>query len=195
MEAHELASEAEEAIKASQKTIKAALRGLGAASDISEAGSLDTPPPPRRPTMGSLAAPVSPTRAEPPRMTSSGMGGDVASLMRGLVGAQANDSGWPRFSGKYGEYPHFRKEWWAYRHTYHGHVRDELVCRSLKEKSLASSVKILVNGIEDLREAWGMLDACFDRPEKYIAEALEPVTKFKGTKRLTAVRSESFFPC
>jgi hypothetical protein len=51
MEAHELASEAEKAIKASQKIIKAALRGLGAASDISEAGSLDIapPPPPRDP--------------------------------------------------------------------------------------------------------------------------------------------------
>ncbi len=85
------------------------------------------------------------------------------------VGAQANDSGWPTFSGKYAEYPRFRKEWWAYRHTYHGHVRDELVCRSLKERSLASRVKILVNDIEDLREAWNTLDMCFDRPEKYIA--------------------------
>ncbi len=54
--------------------------------------------------------------------------------------------------------------------------------RSLKEKSLASSVKILVNDIEDLREAWGTLDTCFDRPEKCIAEALEPVTKLKGYK-------------
>jgi hypothetical protein len=46
MEAHELINEAEEAIRSSQKIIKAALRGLGAASDISEAGSLDTLPPP-----------------------------------------------------------------------------------------------------------------------------------------------------
>jgi hypothetical protein len=102
VEAHELASEAKETIKASQKTIKAALRGLGAASDISEAGSLDIAPP-QTPTMGNLAAPPSPTRVGPPRPTSSEMGGDVASLMRGLVGAQANDSGWPTFSGKYVE--------------------------------------------------------------------------------------------
>jgi hypothetical protein len=98
------------------------------------------------------------------------------------MGAQANDSGWPTFSGKYAEYPWFRKEWWAYRHTYHGHVRDELVCRSLKERSLASSVKILVNDIEDLREAWNTLDTCFDRPEKYIAEALEPIIRFRSYK-------------
>jgi hypothetical protein len=106
----------------------------------------------------------------------------LAALMQGLMGAQANDSGWPMFSGKYVEYPRFRKEWWAYRQTYHGHVRDELVCRSLKEKSLASSVKILVNDIDDLREAWGTLDTCFDRPEKYITEALDPVIKFRSYK-------------
>jgi hypothetical protein len=86
------------------------------------------------------------------------MGGELANLMRGLMGAQAKDNGWPTFSGKYAEYPCFRKEWWVYRQTYHGHVRDELVCCSLKEKSLASSVRIFVNDIEDLWEAWSTLD-------------------------------------
>ncbi len=95
---------------------------------------------------------------------------ELTSLMQGLMGAQANDSGWPTFSGRYVEYPRFRKEWWAYRKTYHGHVRDELLCRSLKERSLASSVRVLVNDIDDLREAWNTLDTCFDRPEKYISE-------------------------
>jgi hypothetical protein len=55
-EASELISEAEEAIRSSQRTIKAALRGLGVASDISEASSLDVPSPLQRPVMGSLAA-------------------------------------------------------------------------------------------------------------------------------------------
>jgi hypothetical protein len=82
---------------------------------------------------------------------------------------------------------------WAYRQTYHGHVRDELVCRSLKEKSLASSVKILVNDIEDLKEAWDTLDICFYRPEKYIAEALEPVTKFKGYKAFDSGAVREFY--
>jgi hypothetical protein len=39
-----------------------------------------------------------------------------------------------------------------------------------------------VNDIEDLREAWNTLDTCFDRPEKYIAEALEPIVKFRSYK-------------
>jgi hypothetical protein len=49
---------------------------------------------------------------------------------------------------------------------------------------LASSVRILVNDIEDLQEAWDTLDTCFDRLEKYVLEALEPVTKFKGYKAI-----------
>jgi hypothetical protein len=56
------------------------------------------------------------------------------------------------------------------------------VCRSLKERCLASSVRILVNDIDDLREAWGTLDTCFDLPEKYIAEALEPIVRFRSYK-------------
>jgi hypothetical protein len=56
------------------------------------------------------------------------------------------------------------------------------VCLSLKEKSLASGVRMPVNDIDDLREAWNTLDTCFDRPEKYIAEALDPVVKFRSYK-------------
>jgi hypothetical protein len=65
-EAHEIASEAGEAIKASRETIKAALRGMGAASDISEAsGPAGAPcPPPARPALGSLAAAWAP-RGQP----------------------------------------------------------------------------------------------------------------------------------
>jgi hypothetical protein len=45
-----------------------------------------------------------------------------------------------------------------------------------------SAVSILVNDIEDLQEAWDTLDTCFDRPERYILEALEPIIRFKGYK-------------
>jgi hypothetical protein len=69
-----------------------------------------------------------------------GAGNELAVLMQRLMGALANDSGWPTFNGKYVEYPRFQKEWWANRQTYHGHVRDKLVCCRLKETSLASGV-------------------------------------------------------
>jgi hypothetical protein len=234
MEATWLAGEACNAIKASRDSIRAALRELGAASDISEAsgptraqcppsarpvmGNIDPEwamgarpaasgwaqrPPQARPVVGNAdpgwsaeARPVAPgwppvhtpaTTAWPPteplpRPRIKGAGGELSALMRGMMNAQANDSGWPTFSGKYVEYPRFCKEWWAYRQTYHGHVRDELVCRSLKERSLASHVRLLVNDIDDLREAWNTLDTCFDQPEKYISEALDPVVRFRSYK-------------
>jgi hypothetical protein len=204
-EANRLVNDAGEVIKSSRETIKAALRGLGAASDISEVSGLTRAahPPPTRPVLGSLYAewapgsqpavsawPLLSTPAttlwpppEPaPRPRMGRASSELTSLMQGLMGAQANDSVWPTFSGRYVEYPRFRKEWWAYRQTYHGHVRDELVCRSLKERSMASSVRVLVNDIDDLREAWNTLDTCFDRPDKYISEALDPVVKFRSYK-------------
>jgi hypothetical protein len=119
--------------------------------------------------------------------------GELSTLMRGMMNAQANDSGWPTFSGKYVEYPRFRKEWWAYRQTYHGHVCDELVCRSLKEKSLASNVRLLVNDIDDLREAWDTLNTCYDRPDKYISEALDPVLKFRSYKAFDSGAIREFY--
>jgi hypothetical protein len=54
--------------------------------------------------------------------------------------------------------------------------------RTLKEKSLASSVKVRISDIEDLREAWDALDTCFDHLEKYILEAIEPIIKFRDYK-------------
>jgi predicted transcriptional regulator with HTH domain len=65
-EAHELVSEVGEAIKASQKIIKAALRGLGVASNISETSSLGAPPhlSPGRPISSVAAADAYTCRAE-----------------------------------------------------------------------------------------------------------------------------------
>jgi hypothetical protein len=56
------------------------------------------------------------------REGSSAADGDLATMLRCLGGAQANDSRWPTFRGKHVEYLKFKKEWWAYR-TYHAHVR------------------------------------------------------------------------
>jgi hypothetical protein len=95
-EAHELVSEAGEAIKASREIIKAALRGLGAPSDIYEVSSLVIPPrpPPARPSMGNLVnrawstqgnmvPPAWPPQDMPPRPTLGGTRDELANLMRG----------------------------------------------------------------------------------------------------------------
>jgi hypothetical protein len=52
-----------------------------------------------------------------------------------------------------------------------------------------------VNDIDDLREAWNTLDTCFDRPEKNISEALDPVIKFRSYKALITARFGNSTPC
>jgi hypothetical protein len=47
---------------------------------------------------------------------------------------------------------------------------------------LASNVRMMVNDIDDLREVWNTLNTCYDRPDKYISEALDPVIKFRAYK-------------
>jgi hypothetical protein len=238
MEASRLAGETCDAIKESRKAIRAALRDMGAASDISEASrptraqpapvarppalmlaglgwgtrqagsSWVQRPPPTRPAVGEVdppewlpdarpaAAGWPPTHtpattawppADPPlRPKMRGADGELSALMRGMMDAQANDSGWPTFSGKYVEYPRFRKEWWAYRQTYHGHVRDELVCRSLKERSLASNVRMLVNDIDDLKEAWSTLDTASTGQTSTSRKRWSPLSNSGVTRRSTA---------
>ncbi len=67
------------------------------------------------------------------------------------------------------------------------------MCRSLKEKSLASHVRLLVNDIDDLREAWDTPNTCFDRPDKYISEALDPVIKFRSYKAFDSGAIRQFY--
>ncbi len=37
----------------------------------------------------------------------------------------------------------------------------------------------MADSVEDLQEIWETLDTCFDRPEKHIAEARDPIVKFR----------------
>jgi hypothetical protein len=117
--AHKLVGEAEEAIRASQQKVRAALRRLGVASDVSETGSMDLlgqcdVPAIGGALVGRITQPVAPL---PSRrlLTTTEPDNEVADLIQCLSGMQANDSRWPMFIGKYVEYPRFRKEWWSYR--------------------------------------------------------------------------------
>ncbi len=60
-------------------------------------------------------------------------------------------------------------------------------------ESLASHVRLLVNDIDDLREAWDTLNTCFDWPDKYISEALDPVTKFRSYKPFDSGAIREFY--
>jgi hypothetical protein len=84
--------------------------------------------------------------------------------------------------------PQISEEWWAYRRTYHAHVRDELVCRTFKEESLSTTIKALVGDIEE-RET-------LDRSSVgQFAEALEPFIKFIRCKVFDMLPSVNFIRC
>jgi hypothetical protein len=40
----------------------------------------------------------------------------------------------------------------------------------------------MVGHLEDLKEIWDTLDACYKRPEKYMEEALRPIMEFRRFK-------------
>jgi hypothetical protein len=115
-EATRLADEAGEAIKSSRELRRAALRGLGVASDISEASgpTRGQRPPPTRPVLGDLttdwtmgprptasgwppvctpATTAWPPADSVPRPRIKGTGRELSTLIRGMMNAQANNSG------------------------------------------------------------------------------------------------------
>jgi hypothetical protein len=55
---------------------------------------------------------------------------DIAALLRGWGQPRGNDSGWPEFDGQYASYLRFKKEWVAYRETYHSVMNDNLAAKT-----------------------------------------------------------------
>jgi hypothetical protein len=145
----------------------------------SEAGSY------RGPAESALeAGPEScPLSAAPERGRRSGEGSppaatDLAALLRGWGQLRANDSGWPTFDGRYASYPRFKREWVAYRETYHSIVNDDLAAKTLREKCVKGDAHKIISHLDDLGEIWDTLDTCYERPEKYMEEALKPILEF-----------------
>ncbi len=93
---------------------------------------------------------------------------DLLDFMRGFGHMQANDSGWPAFEKRYASYPRFKKEWKAYRETYHSAVNNDLAARALRDKCLKGDAFQMVSHLDDLWEMWETLDTCYERPEKYV---------------------------
>jgi hypothetical protein len=60
----------------------------------------------------------------------------LVEFMRSFGQMRANDSGWPTFDGRFVSYPRFKREWGAYRQTYHAAVGDDLAARTLRDKCL-----------------------------------------------------------
>jgi hypothetical protein len=118
---------------------------------------------------------------------------DLLDFMRGFGHMQANDSGWPAFDGRYASYPRFKKEWKAYRETYHSAVNNDLAARALRDKCLKGDALQMVSHLDDLREMWETLDTCYERPEKYMEEALRPIVDFRRYKIADSAAVREFY--
>ncbi len=114
-------------------------------------------------------------------------------FMRGFGHMQANDSGWPVFDGRYASYPWFKKEWKAYRETYHYAVNGDLAARALRDKCLKGDALQMVSHLDDLQEIWETLDTCYERPDKYMEEALRPIVDFRRYKIADSAAVREFY--
>jgi hypothetical protein len=117
----------------------------------------------------------------------------LVELMRSLGQMQANDSGWPTFDGRFVSYPRFKREWKAYRQTYHAAVGDDLAARTLRDKCLQGDARQMVGYLDDLREMWETLDTCYERPDKYAEEALKPIADFRRYKIIDSAAVREFY--
>jgi hypothetical protein len=113
--------------------------------------------------------------------------------MRGFGHMQANDSGWPTFDGRYASYLRFKKEWKAYRETYHSAVNNDLAAKALKDKCVKGDALRMVSHHDDPREIWETLDTCYERPEKYMEEVLRPIVEFRRYKITDSAAVREFY--
>jgi hypothetical protein len=114
-------------------------------------------------------------------------------FMRNFGQMRANEIGWPVLDGRYVSYPRFKKEWTAYRSTYHSAVSDDLAARTLRNKCLKGEALQMVNHLDDLNEMWDTLDTCYERPGKYAEEALQPIVDFRRYKVFDSMAVREFY--
>jgi hypothetical protein len=117
----------------------------------------------------------------------------LVEFMRSFGQMRANDSGWPTFDGRFVSYPRFKREWRAYRQTYHAAVGDDLVARTLRDKCLQGDARQMVGHLDDLYEMWETLDTCYERPGKYVEEALLPIANFRRYKTIDSAGVREFY--
>ncbi len=116
----------------------------------------------------------------------------LVDVMRGWGQLKANDSGWPTFDGRYASYPRF-KEWRAYRETYNSAVNNDLAAKALRDKCIQGDALRMVSHLDDLREIWETLDTCFEKPEKYMEEVLQPIVEFRRYKVINSAAVREFY--
>jgi hypothetical protein len=51
----------------------------------------------------------------------------------------------------------------------------------------------MVSHLDNLREMWETLDTCYERPEKYMEEALRPIVNFRRYKITDSAAVREFY--
>jgi hypothetical protein len=119
--------------------------------------------------------------------------GSLLDVMCAWGHMKANDSGWPTFDGRYASYRRFKKEWRAYRETYHSAVNNDLAAKALRDKCIQGDALRMVSHLDDLREIWKTLNTCYERPEKYMEEVLRPIVEFRRYKVIDSAAVREFY--
>jgi F0F1-type ATP synthase membrane subunit b/b' len=101
----------------------------------------------------------------------------LVDFMRSFGQMRANDSGWPTFDGR----------------AYHSAVSDDLAARTLRDKCLQGDALQMVSHLDDPREMWETLDTCYERPDKYMEEALRPIVDFRRYKITDSAAVREFY--
>jgi hypothetical protein len=117
----------------------------------------------------------------------------LVDVMCGWGQLRANDSGWLTFDGRYASYPRFKREWRAYRETYHSTVNNDLAAKALRDRCIKGDALRMVSHLDDLQEMWETLNTCFERPEKYTEEVLRPVVEFRRYKVADSAAVREFY--
>jgi hypothetical protein len=147
---------------------------------------------------GELEGPATgPGASREPMERATGVGGAgpryLVEFMRSFGQMRANDNGWPTFDGRFVSYPRFKREWGAYRQTYHSAVSDDVAARTLRDKCLQGDALQMVSHLDDLPEMWETLDTCYERPDKYAEEALKPIADFRRYKIVDSAAVREFY--
>jgi hypothetical protein len=72
-------------------------------------------------------------------------------------------------------------------------VNSDLAARALREKCLKGDALQMVSHLDDLQEMWETLDTCYERPDKYMEEALRPIVDFRRYKIVDSAAVREFY--
>jgi hypothetical protein len=72
-------------------------------------------------------------------------------------------------------------------------VSSNLAAKTLREKCESRDAVKMIGYLEDLDEIWETLDTCYERPEKYMVEALKPILEFRRYRVFDNCAARDFY--